>query len=155
LFTLTLKEECEDSTLQSDNGNPGIADFGCEVSGPGSNLEPETITKIEVFELNSANVPVNQEIVLSTSDPALQNGGLFFYTSFNDQTQPVPSSIQVILTGVNSANETVVNTIIITYTNDCGSYPIFPPRFPDDHNQLGWVTIVSVHYALLDRTRKL
>ena len=50
----------------------------------------------------------------------------------------VPRSLQLNIVGVNQLNQTIINVVIITFTNNCGAYPVLSNGQVD-----GWVIFVS------------
>ena len=67
------------------------------------------------------------------------DGGTFTYTSII-ATQPsvIPRGLQLVITGLNSNEESTIQTYIITYTNDCGIFPVLT-----EGQRAGWTIFVS------------
>jgi hypothetical protein len=107
---------------------------------PDSDLVPISVQNIQIFELDQNNKVVAQTVRTGT----FVDGSNFTYTSIiateTEDINPVslPRGLQLVITGLNEMEESVVNTYIILYTNDCG---IFPLLFVGQ--TAGWTIFVS------------
>jgi hypothetical protein len=136
------------------------------VTGPGIVLPPGCLTEIRGQEVVNQTelVPISvQSIQIYELDQNLQvvaqtvkegnylDGSSFTYTSIiatqTDQFNPtsLPQGFQLSITGVNSQEESVVQTYIIRYNNDCG---IFPVLF--EGQTAGWTIFVSTDMVLYE-----
>jgi hypothetical protein len=103
-------------------------------------LIPVAVQSIDILELNqNTEISVQENIAGSFGD-----GDSFTYVSiaaFPGQiTNPVdiPRAIQLNIIGVNRLDEPIISVYIITFTNDCGSYPALV-----NGQSAGWTVFVS------------
>ena len=103
-------------------------------------LIPVSVQAIDILELDqNLDVIVQENIVGVFAD-----GDTFRYTSVaaapgeiigpND----IPRAIQLNILGVNQFDEPIINVYLITFTNNCGSYPVL-----FDGQYAGWTRFVS------------
>ena len=118
------------SCLVSPFGAPNVVD-----------LVPVSVDSIDVLELGQ-----NLRVVAQTDiDDVFVDGDTFTYTSVVadpdsiDTVQQVPRAIQLNIVGTNKDGEQIINVFIVTFTNDCGSYPLF-----EEGESAGWARFVSI-----------
>jgi hypothetical protein len=141
-FTFDFTKSCPDSNVEG----PGINATAClaEVRGeeevPDEDLVPVTVSTVQIFELDQ-NLQVFSQTV-RTGD--FVSGSNFTYTSIIStitdlsNLASLPRGLQVVITGINNKEQSVVQTYIITYTNDCGVFPILREGQIE-----GWTIFVS------------
>jgi hypothetical protein len=141
-FNFTLR--CEDFNVTG----PGIVPPpGCitEIRGQEvvnqTELVPISIQSIQIYELDQ-----NLQVVAQTlREGNYLDGSSFTYTSIiatqTDQLNPtsLPQGFQLSITGLNGQEQSVVQTYIIRYTNDCGIFPVLV-----EGQTAGWTIFVSV-----------
>jgi hypothetical protein len=117
------------SCLVSPFGNPDVTD-----------LIPVAVQSIDVLELGQdLRVLVQEQIEGNFAD-----GDSFQYTSVISNPEniggpvDIPRAIQLNIVGVNQLDELIINVYIITFTNDCGSYPVL-----QEGQSAGWTRFVS------------
>jgi len=105
-----------------------------------SDLVPVAVSKISVYELNQElSIVVREELESSYGD-----GDTFQYTSLaalpGEIVDPenLPRAIQLGIEGVNQFDQAIINIVVITFTNNCGRYPVF-----FEGQSAGWVRFVS------------
>lgn len=114
-------------------GDPNVAD-----------LKPVAVNSIDIFELNQdLEITVQENIAGSFGD-----GDSFQYTSIaalpGEIVDPrdIPRAIQINLLGVNQFDEAIINIFLITFSNNCGRYPVlFEGQFA------GWTRFVSSTFS--------
>jgi hypothetical protein len=142
-FTFDFNLTCDDK----DVAGPGINKTDCktEIRGqeevPDAELVPVIVQNVQIFELDQ-NLQVSAQTVrVGTFD----DGSNFTYTSvistMPDQLNPasLPRGLQLVITGLNDKAEVTVQNYIITYTNDCGVFPVLT-----EGETVGWTILVSV-----------
>lgn len=145
-FTFDFGRTCADATV----AGPGINDTAClaEISGqeqvPDERLVPVSIESVQIFELDQ-----NLQVVAQTArSGTFVDGDSFTYTSIvstiTDLLDEVslPRGLQLVTTGFNEQEDSVVSTYIILYTNDCGIFPILT-----EGQAAGWTIFVSTQIA--------
>lgn len=138
-FTINLSLTCDDSNIVE---NGGIADVSClgptalDETDP-SDTVPVSITTVFILELNEEGV-----LKSTTLQGPFADGETIEYASIstyrNLTSSYFPHGIQVSLQGLNQANQTVLNTWAVDYTNDCSFVPVFP-----EDAQIGITQFVS------------
>ena len=123
------------SCLTSPFGNPNV-----------DNLVPVSVESIDVLELGQ-----NLRVVAQTNIKGeLIDGDSFTYSAFSANpdsiTTPeeVPRALQLNMVGINSESEKIISVFIITFTNGCGSYPVF-----EEGQSAGWTRFVSNTHILI------
>jgi hypothetical protein len=140
---LNLSLSCADTTVLETI--PGILDRACQVESRDeieniTNPFPLTIGSVIVSELDANLLPVSQAVYRGP----YFDGDIITYTSIvltnpNElNATTIPRGFQVVLTGLNSAEETLTNTWVITYENDCSIFPLLTKG-----EQIGWTIFVS------------
>jgi hypothetical protein len=142
-FTFDFGLTCDDNNVE---GGPGINETACltEVRGidevPDEDLVPVTVQSVQIFELDQ-NLKVFSQTVRTGT---FVNGSNFTYTSIIStitdlsDVSSLPRGLQLVITGLNNKEQSTVNTYIITYTNDCGIFPILR-----EGQTSGWTIFVS------------
>lgn len=96
-------------------GDPNVTD-----------LVPVSVQSIDILELGQGLRVLVQESILGN----YSDGDSFAYTSLSatphEITAPdeVPRAIQINIVGMNQFDEALINVYIITFTNDCGAFPL-------------------------------
>ena len=132
--------------VDTDVAGPGINETACltEIRGqdevPDDELVPISVQNVQIFELDQ-----NLKVVVQTVRAgSFVSGSNFTYTSIIStmagtlNPTSLPRGLQLVITGLNKNEETVVNTYIILYTNDCGIFPILT-----EGETAGWTIFVS------------
>lgn len=143
-ITLNFTVTCEDTDVEG----PGIDDVAClrssEFDDAVTDLVPVLITDIQFLELNQELQPLQQE----PRTGAFFNGDVVRYTSvlavlpeFTEET--LPRAFQMILRGVNALDQPIQTTWLITYSNDCGIFPILL-----EGQRIGWSVFVCNRTSL-------
>ena len=122
------------SCLISPFGNPEVQD-----------LIPVAVQTIDILELGQdLRVLVQENIAGNFGD-----GDSFQYTSIaalpdeiNDPVD-IPRAIQLNIVGLNRLDEPIINVYIITFTNNCGAYPVLR-----EGQSAGWTLMVSLNTLL-------
>ena len=142
-FTFDFDLTCNDNNVE---GGAGINETACltEVRGedqvPDEDLIPVTVQSVQIFELDQ-NLQVFSQTVRTGT---FVDGSNFTYTSIIstisdlDNVAALPRGLQLVITGLNNKEQSTVNTYIITYTNDCGIFPILR-----EGQTSGWTIFVS------------
>lgn len=138
-FRLNLDADCRGSTTF--NKASGIAAVSCGVSAlnPISrDYTPVTVEEVQVLELDS-----QQQIIREQSHVGkFVDGDTIGYESvlnFEEASSVVPTSLSLILSGVNSRNEPVVNKWSIEFDESslCAQRPLL-----QEGDQIGWTVLV-------------
>jgi hypothetical protein len=149
-FTFDFGLTCDDGTISG----PGINETACltEVRGeaevPEEDKVPVTVQSIQIFELDENKQVFSQTVRTGT----FLDGSNFTYTSIistiSDLEDPeqLPRGLQLVITGLNNKEESTVQTYIITYTNDCGIFPILT-----EGQRYGWTIFVRFHVCFFLR----
>jgi hypothetical protein len=127
---ITLGDSVEATAcIVSPFGNPSVTD-----------LVPVSVEGIDILELGQ-----NLRVMTQTDvDDALVDGDKFTYTSVVADpnnimaVQQVPRALQINTVGLNAQGDKIINVFIVTFTNDCGSYPLF-----QEGQSGGWTRFVS------------
>lgn len=105
-------------------------------------LVPVSVQTIEVLELNQKLQVWSQEVIEPMDD--FLDGDTFSYTSYaaipGDIVKPedLPRAIQLNINGRNVLGEEILNVYLITFTNNCGAYPVL-----FEGQWAGWTRFVS------------
>jgi hypothetical protein len=102
-------------------------------------LIPVSVQSIDILELGQDLSAIVQKNIVGS----FVNGDSFRYeANLPDQmTSPndIPRAIQININGLNVNDDAIINVAIITFTNDCGTYPVL------FHGQsIGWYFFVSI-----------
>lgn len=141
-FTFDFALTCDDT----DVAGPGINDTACLTAirdqdvSPAEDLVPVVVSSVQIFELDQNLTPFAQTVRTGT----FVNGSNFTYTSIIStitdlsNVASLPRGLQLVMTGLNSKENSTVQTWIITYTNDCGIFPLLT-----EGESAGWTIFVS------------
>lgn len=104
---------------------PGIAEVTCFVtsfSAAVQDLVPVSVQGISIIEADLDRVPIAQSAI----DGDFVSGDSFTYNSVAalGNSEEIPQSIQLTITGTNAANFSLVQVWAIKFTNDCSIYPV-------------------------------
>ena len=132
---------CTDTTV----AGPGINNTACIVTSRDQNENvtnpfPVTVSEVQVLELGRNLKVVGNSVFSGT----FFDGDEISYTSVTVEepetinADTIPRGFQIFITGVNSDEEPLVNQLVITYTNDCGIFPLL-----EIGDLIGWVNFVS------------
>jgi len=140
-FKLDFSNVCPDGTVEG----PGITETTCivvtrDMNENATNPFPISISEVQVLELDQTLQPVansvyrgpffDQDEISYTSITVTEPG------TINPET--VPRGFQIFITGINSDEEPIVNQLAITYSNDCGIFPLLTVG-----DIIGWAEFVS------------
>jgi hypothetical protein len=131
-FTMNLSLNCGTNILDRTSG--GIDDEACFINGEGPNitdLVPVSVGHIQVIELNDLLQPIIQ-----TSFMDIQSS-TFSYSSVSNDNK-VPHGLQMIAQAINAANQPLIMSWLITFSNDCNVFPVL-----EEGNRIGWTVFVS------------
>jgi hypothetical protein len=153
-FTLDFSLTCEETSVEG----PGINDTACltdirgQEEAPPEDLVPVSVQNVQIFELDQNLKVVAQTVRTGT----FASGDTFTYTSiistFGDTLNPVmlPRGLQLVISGVNDKEQSVINTYIIVYTNNCGVFPVLTEGMT-----AGWTIFVSTGSWFSFRSQKI
>jgi len=105
-----------------------------------ADLIPVAVQKIEIFELNQ-RLQISVQEVISGS---FGDGDTFSYESIaalpGEIVDPnnLPRAIQINIEGINQSDEAIINSFLITFTNQCGRFPVL-----FEGQSAGWTRFVS------------
>lgn len=127
------------SCLVSPFGNQDVPD-----------LVPVTVENIDILELGQSLRVIAQTKI----DDELVDGDTFMYQSafatpedVDGLTEQVVRALQVNMVGINSSGDRIISVYIVTFTNGCGSYPVF-----ESGQSAAWTRFVSkIHITSLTR----
>jgi hypothetical protein len=106
-----------------------------------TDLIPVAVQSIDILELNQNLQVMMQENIAGN----FGDGDTFQYTSYaalpGEVVDPddLPRAIQININGINQFEESIINVYLITFTNNCGSYPVL-----FEGQSAGWTRFVSV-----------
>lgn len=137
VLTFDFSLECEPINVDFENG--GIADAVCLVTGFDNinvtDLVPVAISSIQFIEIGQDGGPVNVDQISRD----FGDGNSFEFTSISATPGvQAPRAFQVRALGRNAAAEPLVLQWAITYTNNCGVFPVL-----EEGNNVGWTMFVS------------
>jgi hypothetical protein len=138
-FRLNFSLTCADTTITNSSAT---AQPSCTIRGDGRedvDEVPVQIQTIQIVELDQNFRGVAQVIERN----AFTDGSTLTYVSIIDQptainTTSLPRGIQVVMTGRNANNQTLLNVFVVTFTNDCAVYPAI-----EEAASIGWAVFVS------------
>lgn len=141
-FTFDFSLTCLPVNITT-NDDGAIQDISCLVSPFGdpavTDLVPVAVQTIDILELGQDLRVLNTENIAGD----FKDGDDFTYTSIADDpnniptTMDFPRALQLNIVGMNSNKDQIINVYIITFTNNCGAYPVL-----QEGDSAGW-TIVS------------
>jgi len=135
-FTLDFSLTCPPVNITLGDG---IAATSCLVSPFGrpnvADLVPISVRSIDVLELGQ-----NLRVVAQTDiNDVFLDGDSFTYTSVVadpdsiEEAQQIPRALQINMVGTNEEGGEIINVFIVTFSNECGSYPLF-----EEGESAGW-----------------
>lgn len=140
-FELVFDAVCDDTNVEG----LGIENSDCFVSPAGIEQEIETfrpvsVTGVDILELDQTLVPFAFQPIRG----AFRDGDTFTYTSVtatdpNLPLERLPGGFQMNILGTNELDQDIQNVWIITFTNECGIFPIFTVG-----EQIGWTRLVDI-----------
>lgn len=128
-FRLNFTFECDASNV----AGPGIIEPTCLIETRQNDIVtdfiPTSVSLVQIFELNDELAVVGDSVF----DAGYSDGSEITYTSIVERAPDnitsvatLPRGFQVWITGVNAAEQTIINQIAITYTGgkstDCGRF---------------------------------
>jgi hypothetical protein len=132
---ITLGDAVKATTcMVSPFGDPSITD-----------LVPVAVQSIDILELNQRLQILSQEEI----EGNFGDGDTFEYTSIAAipgevvNAEDLPRAIQINILGVNQFEESIINVYLITFTNNCSSYPVL-----SEGQSAGWTRFVSLIWCL-------
>jgi len=138
-FTFDFSLKCADQNI----GGDGIQDTACVIDTEIDQVldqTPVAVSKVQIFELDQ-----NLNVIVSTEKiQEFRNFDSFNYTSIISRDidtineTSVPRGLQLSITGRNAMDQSLVNSWLILYNNDCGLYPILT-----EGQTAGWTELVS------------
>lgn len=138
-ITLNFTVRCDEVDVQG----PGILETACriekETTGDVTDFVPAQVTEIQFLELNSNLQTLQQEArtgSFRTGNIVRYTSVLAVQTSFDEDT--LPAAFQVIMRGVNAVDQPIQMFWVITYSNDCGVFPVL-----SEGQKQGWSIFVS------------
>lgn len=103
-------------------------------------LIPVNVQSIDILELGQdLEIVVQENIAGSFGD-----GDTFSYTSYAAEPgeiinpNDIPRAIQLNIVGINQFDQTIINVYLITFSNNCGAYPVL-----FEGQYAGWTRFVS------------
>ena len=127
-FTLAFDLSCPPMNISKSDA---IDQTSCVITSFGApnvtDLVPVSVQSIDILELGQGLRVLVQENIIGN----FSNGDSFVYTSLaaapieTNGPDEVPRAIQINIVGMNILNEALINVYIITFTNDCGAFPLF------------------------------
>jgi hypothetical protein len=123
-FQLKFNLICDDETVEG----PGIIDSACQTDTRNENVQdklPTVISEIQVYELGGEQTEVLNQVILAGP---FADGDNVTYTSIVKSApenitsaDQLPLGFQVVMSGVNVLEQTIIQTWIIQYAGNCGS----------------------------------
>ena len=129
----------------------GVEATSCLVSPFGAlnivDLVPVSVESIDILELGQ-----NLRVVAQTDiNDVFLDGDSFTYTSAVadpdsiEEIQQIPRALQINIVGTNEKGDEIINVFIVTFNNECGSYPLF-----EEGEYAGWARFVSFVHTCID-----
>jgi len=141
-FTLDFSLTCPPVNITIDNS---IEATSCIVSPFGDpsveDFVPVYVEDIDVLELGQ-NLRVEAQTDI---EGILYDGDKFTYTSIVADPdnimdpEQIPRALQINIFGINAQGGRIINVFIVTFTNDCGSYPLF-----QEGQSAGWIRFTDI-----------
>jgi hypothetical protein len=149
-LTFDLSLSCSDNTINGTIILPGLNGVNCVTfSGPDSSADrliPVTISDVMIEETNKQFETIGKQTysnIFRTGDSIQYTSSIDNSTSDSIDVDNIPHSITVTLNGNTEDNLSVVNSWIITFTNDCQTFPVIY-----DGLTIGWTRLVSVTFSI-------
>jgi hypothetical protein len=132
---------CDDTNVEG----LGIDNSDCFTAAAGFDSSivdfvPVRVTSVDILELDQTLVPFAFQPIRGS----FTTGNTFKYTSVtatdpNLSISNLPGGFQMNIIGTNALDEAIQNVWIITFTNECGVFPIFSVG-----EQIGWVKLIDI-----------
>lgn len=139
---ITLGDAIKATTCSvSPFGDPSVTD-----------LVPVAVQSIDVLELDQNLQVISQEQI----EGNFGDGDTFEYTSVAANPGDIvdaadlPRAIQLNINGVNELEQAILNVYLITFTNNCSSYPVL-----SEGQSAGWTVFVSLVIPMIARPGSL
>jgi len=121
-FTFDFSKTCP---RPGGNYPPGVAEVTCFVTSFSADVAdriPVSVETISIIEADTQRVPIAQSAI----EGDFLSGDSFTYSSVSalGNAAQIPQSIQLTITGTNSANSSLVQVWAIKFTNECDVYPV-------------------------------
>ena len=138
-ITLQFNVTCDMVNVQG----PGIDQIACftskETADDVTDFKPVVVTDIQFLEQNAALENLQQE----PRRGSFRDGEVVRYTSVlavqsNFDQNTLPRAFQMVMRGFNAIDQPIQLTWVITYSNDCGLFPIL-----FEGQRQGWSVFVS------------
>jgi len=142
-FTFDFSLECEPINVDLNSG--GILDATCLVAGFDNinvtDLVPVAVSSVQIIEIGQDGGPA--AVAQETGD--FRDGSTITYTSISFEGAVAPRAFQVRALGRNEAGEPLVLQWAVTYSNNCGVFPVL-----EVNDSVGWTIFVSsfFHWVL-------
>ena len=137
-LTFDFSLECEPINVDLDGG--GIEDATCLVAGFDNinvtDLIPVAVSSVQLIEIGQDGAPA--AVAQETGD--FRDGDSITYTSISFEGAVAPRAFQVRALGRNEGGEPLVLTWAVTYTNNCGVFPVLSVG-----DNVGWTIFVSTN----------
>ena len=119
--------------------NGGIVDATCLVTGFDdvnvTDLIPVAVSSVQLIEIGESGAPA--AVAQETGD--FRDGSNITYTSISFEGAVAPRAFQVRALGRNAAGEPLVLQWAVTYSNNCGVWPVL-----EVNDSIGWTIFVSL-----------
>lgn len=136
-LTFDFSLECEPINVDLESG--GINDATCLVAGFDNinvtDLIPVAVSSVQLIEIGQDGGPA--AVAQETGD--FRDGDTVTYTSISFEGAVAPRAFQVRALGRNDGGEPLVLTWAVTYSNNCGVFPVLQVN-----DSVGWTIFVSV-----------
>ena len=113
------------------------SDGNSSVNPAVSDLVPVSVQSIKIYEFDQYESILKEE----TIGGDFKDGDTFSFISNAGRGVNIPKKIQLFIYGQNKDGEELINIYIITFTNDCGAFPVL-----SDGQSVGWTRFVSIFY---------
>ena len=135
-LTFDFDLECEPINVDFESG--GILDATCHVNGFDNinvtDLVPVAVSSVQLIEIGQGGAPIAVEQY--TGD--YRDGASIEYTSISFEGAVAPRAFQVRALGRNEAGDPLVLQWAVTYSNNCGVWPVL-----EINDSIGWTIFVS------------
>ena len=141
-LTFDFSLECEPINVDRESG--GILDATCLVAGFDNinvtDLIPVTVSSVQLIEIGQDGGPA--AVAQETGD--FRDGDTITYTSISFEGAVAPRAFQIRAIGRNEGGEPLVLQWAVTYSNNCGVFPVL-----EINDSVGWTIFVSTRsYSL-------
>lgn len=140
-FVLDFGMSCPPANITTGSGVTSVSCLISPFGAPTTNLDPVIIDSISIIELDQANNVIVEERI----NGDFFNGDSFSYSSILNNnpeditsSRQIPKALQLNLNGKNREGIMLINVFIVTFSNECGVYPVI-----QDGESVGWTIFVS------------